>query len=719
MVADMPSEPTGERLLARRYRLVTQVGRGGMGTVWQAHDEVLGRDVAVKEVILPHGLTDEERAVHHKRTFREARTAARLGHPGVVTVYDVVEEDDRPWIIMELIKARSLDQVIKQDGPLETRRAAEIGRQMLAALHAAHDAGVLHRDVKPSNVLITGTGRMGERAVLTDFGIATASGDATLTQTGLVMGSPAYIAPERARGRTAGPASDLWSLGVTLYAMMNGKSPFERSEPMAALVAVISDEPDPPQNGGRLNPVIDGLLRKNPDQRMDAIEAGALLDEIVRQETVDTQRTMAVEFSMDEFSGAGAQPPAPGTNEPRSHGPETHGPGSHGPGSHGPETYGPETYGAQPYAEAYAEPYPETYAPDQPLPGEMDDPGGATSVDPVRAAGPEASEARPDQLTSFDIPVGKTARTGKSGGSGKQGGTGGRDGAKAGPGETTPDPDRVSSWRSGPRTEPTGGAVPAAHGSLGHGALKRGPSGHADPGHGGSGHGTATHFPPTTHATGRPALASNRNVLIIAVVVLIVIVVIASIALANGGGDGKQARKEGATTAATVTSTSAAPSGTPSAGLPAGFTMHKDRSGYTVPVPEGWSGPERKNGGDFFYSPDRKVYFQIDQTDDPGDSAIDDWRRQERGGSGWPGYKLIGIEPTGDEPPVPDTGDGDDSADWEFTFDGGGGRQHILNRGFVTNGHGYAILLRAPDEDWDKVFSDLQPVYRFFEPADD
>ncbi|XRQ16410.1 protein kinase domain-containing protein [Actinomadura welshii] len=688
-----------------------------MGTVWQAHDEVLGRDVAVKEVILPHGLTDEERAVHHKRTFREARTAARLGHPGVVTVYDVVEEDDRPWIIMELIKARSLDQVIKQDGPLETRRAAEIGRQMLAALHAAHEAGVLHRDVKPSNVLITGTGRMGERAVLTDFGIATASGDATLTQTGLVMGSPAYIAPERARGRVAGPASDLWSLGVTLYAMLNGKSPFERSEPMAALVAVISDEPDPPERGGRLVPVIDGLLRKNPDQRMDAIEAGALLDDIVRQETVDTQRTMAVEFPMDEPPGAG---PA------------------------NPETGERGAAGARPYAEAYAEPYPETYAPDQPLPGEMDDPGGATTVDPVRAeaapAAPGASDARPDQLTSFDIPVGKAAKSRE--GKGRQAGPGetqadpggpkaGSGGTRPGPGETAPDPDRVSSWRSGPRTEPAGSAVPAAHGSPGHGspghgAPERGAPEHGAPEHGPPGQGTATHFPPTTHATARPALASNRNVVIIAGVVLALIVLIAGIALARSGDDGaKDARTEGATSPATTEgspsapATSAEPSSTPDGGLPAGFRMHEDRSGYAVPVPDGWSGPERKNGGDFFYSPDRSVYLQIDQTDDPGDSAIEDWRRQERGGSGWPGYELIGIEPTGDEPPVPDTDDGDDSADWEFTFAGEGGRQHILNRGFVTNGHGYAILLRAPDKDWDKVFSDLQPVYRFFEPADD
>ncbi|WP_281273859.1 serine/threonine-protein kinase [Actinomadura pelletieri] len=658
----MPNEPTGGRLLARRYRLVTQVGRGGMGTVWQAHDEVLGRDVAVKEVILPHGLTDEERAVHHKRTFREARTAARLGHPGVVTVYDVVEEDDRPWIIMELIRARSLDQVIKQDGPLETRRAAEIGRQMLAALHAAHGAGVLHRDVKPSNVLITGTGRMGERAVLTDFGIATASGDATLTQTGLVMGSPAYIAPERARGRVAGPASDLWSLGVTLYAMLHGKSPFERPEPMAALVAVISEEPDPPEMGGRLIPVVEGLLRKDPDERMDAIEAGALLDDIVRRETIDTQRTMAVEYSADD------------------------------------------------------------------MPAGTADPGGPTTVDPVGPRpGPDAAEARPDQLTSFDLPPTTSPRTARpsrsarssrssrsatSGRSAEPGSTArfgsvGADGGRAGPGETTPDPGRAATWRSlSPRS-----SAPAA----GNSATE--PSG--DPA-------TARHFAPSTHPAGRPALASNRNVLIVAVVALIIIVVVTGIALANSRGNGKPARKEAATTPTTGgqktggQKQSAPPSSAkPADALPAGFTMHKDPSGYSVPVPKGWSGPERKQGGDHFYSPDRRTYLQIDQTDDPSDSAIDDWRRQARGGNRFAGYREIRIEPTGDHPPVPDTGDGDDSADWEFTFDNGGGRKHILNRGFVAGGHGYAILLCAPESDWAKVFADMQPVYRFFEPAGD
>jgi serine/threonine protein kinase len=268
----MPENP----LLAQRYRLLTEVGRGGMGTVWHARDEVLGRDVAVKEVILPHGFSDEEREIQHKRTFREARTAARLSHPGVVTVYDVVEEDGRPWIVMELIRAKSLHEQIKRDGVLDPRTVADIGRQMAGALRVAHEAGILHRDVKPSNVLVSGS-----RAVLTDFGIARAQSDATLTQTGMLIGSPAYIAPERARGRVAVPASDMWSLGVTMYAAVEGKSPFERPDAMASLVAVLTDEPEPAPNAGPLRPVIEGLLRKDPKERLTVDEVASMLDRIL------------------------------------------------------------------------------------------------------------------------------------------------------------------------------------------------------------------------------------------------------------------------------------------------------------------------------------------------------------------------------------------------------------------------------------------------------
>jgi serine/threonine protein kinase len=271
----MPENP----LLAQRYRLLTEVGRGGMGTVWHARDEALGRDVAVKEVILPHGFSDEEREIQYKRTFREARTAARLSHPGVVTVYDVVEEDGRPWIVMELIRARSLHEQIKRDGALPPRKVAEIGRQMAGALRVAHEAGILHRDVKPSNVLVSGS-----RAVLTDFGIARAQSDATLTQTGMLIGSPAYIAPERARGRVAVPASDMWSLGVTMYAAVEGKSPFERPDAMASLVAVLTDDPEPAPNAGPLRPVIEGLLRKNPDERLTVGEVASMLDRVLMTE---------------------------------------------------------------------------------------------------------------------------------------------------------------------------------------------------------------------------------------------------------------------------------------------------------------------------------------------------------------------------------------------------------------------------------------------------
>src|SRR5919198_3521660 len=264
------------RLVGGRYRLTAVVGRGGMGTVWRAHDELLDRDVAVKEVLLPPGLEPNERDILYQRTFREARASARLSHPGVVTVHDVVREDGRPWIIMEFVRARPLQEIIDQDGPLPPRRVAEIGHQLLEALNHAHSAGILHRDVKPSNVLITDDGR----AVLTDFGIAQMPGEVTLPQTGLVMGSPAYIAPERAQGDKAVPASDLWALGATLYTAVEGRSPYERGDAMAALAATLTEDPPPPRRAGRLGPIIQGLLVRDPARRMPAAAALPLLADV-------------------------------------------------------------------------------------------------------------------------------------------------------------------------------------------------------------------------------------------------------------------------------------------------------------------------------------------------------------------------------------------------------------------------------------------------------
>lgn len=244
-----------------------------MGTVWRAHDEVLGRDVAVKEVLYPPGLTDDEERILYERTFREARASARLNHPGVVTVHDVVEEYGRPWIVMEFVRARSLQNIIDEDGPLSPAVAAELGHQTLSALRHAHAAGVLHRDVKPSNVLVTGDGRV----VLTDFGIAQAEGDTTLTQTGLVMGSPNYIPPERAQGERAIPASDLWALGATLYAAVEGGPPYEREDAVASLAAALSEPVPPPRHSGPLRPVLDGLLNRDPAHRITAEQALPML----------------------------------------------------------------------------------------------------------------------------------------------------------------------------------------------------------------------------------------------------------------------------------------------------------------------------------------------------------------------------------------------------------------------------------------------------------
>jgi serine/threonine protein kinase len=260
-----------------------------MGTVWKAHDELLDRDVAVKEVLLPPEIGETERAQRYARTIREARSAARLSHPGVVTVHDVVEHEGRPWIVMELVSAPSLQNVIDTEGPLAPLRVAELGRQVLAALGAAHAAGIVHRDVKPSNVLMAE-----DRAVVTDFGIAALEGDATLTGTGVLIGSPAYIAPERARGESSGPAGDLWALGATLYAAVEGRSPYERSGPVSTLAAILAEEPPPPRNAGPLTAVLAGLLRRNPADRISAVEADRLLAQTVAGTQPDLAWTMPV-----------------------------------------------------------------------------------------------------------------------------------------------------------------------------------------------------------------------------------------------------------------------------------------------------------------------------------------------------------------------------------------------------------------------------------------
>ncbi|MFI6286973.1 serine/threonine-protein kinase [Streptomyces sp. NPDC051018] len=283
------------RLLAGRYRLGGVLGRGGMGTVWRAEDETLSRTVAVKELRFPNSIDEEEKRRLITRTLREAKAIARIRNNSAVTVYDVVDEDDRPWIVMELVEGKSLAEVIREDGTLTPRRAAEVGLAILDVLRSAHREGILHRDVKPSNVLISGDGRV----VLTDFGIAQVEGDPSITSTGMLVGAPSYISPERARGHRPGPAADLWSLGGLLYASVEGSPPYDKGSAIATLTAVMTEPLDPPKNAGPLVEVIYGLLAKDPAQRLDDVGARALLTKVVHapeepEPPVDTTRAMAL-----------------------------------------------------------------------------------------------------------------------------------------------------------------------------------------------------------------------------------------------------------------------------------------------------------------------------------------------------------------------------------------------------------------------------------------
>jgi eukaryotic-like serine/threonine-protein kinase len=317
----MPDSPA-ERLIANRYALQTPIGQGGMGVVWWARDTLLGRDVAVKEVRVPPSVPDLDREALRARVLREARAAARLNHPGAVTLYDVLNEQGHAFIVMELIHAPTLAQVVDAEGPLDPGSAARIGLQVASVLAAAHQAGIVHRDVKPANVMVAHDGT----ARLTDFGIARVQGDPKLTSTGLIVGSPAYMAPEQASGDAAGPAADLWGLGATLYFAVEGRPPFERAGSIATLAAAVNDETPSPRRAGAVGPIIGALLSKSPADRPTAGE--------LRQRL---QRVIAAEGEPTAVRPPGAPPARPSTGAPPRGSPDPSGrPGPSGPGHASP-----------------------------------------------------------------------------------------------------------------------------------------------------------------------------------------------------------------------------------------------------------------------------------------------------------------------------------------------------------------------------------------------
>ncbi|WP_163547998.1 serine/threonine-protein kinase [Candidatus Frankia nodulisporulans] len=284
------------RYVAQRYRLDTPIGRGGAGVVWRGEDELLQRPVAIKEILVPIAGAQNERDAIRARVLREARALARLHSPAIVSVYDVVEEHERHWIVMELVDADSLGDVIRNHGPLPFDQVAAIGLALTDALAAAHSAGVLHRDVKPGNVLL---GRDG-RVRLTDFGIAATEGDVTLTGTGALVGSPAYIAPERVRGSSGSPASDLWGLGATLYSAVEGQPPFEGPETYAVLTAVVEGRRRAFRLAGPLRNLLSDLMDRPAEERPDVTEIRRRLIPVARNATPVPAAVMHARSKGDE-----------------------------------------------------------------------------------------------------------------------------------------------------------------------------------------------------------------------------------------------------------------------------------------------------------------------------------------------------------------------------------------------------------------------------------
>ncbi|MFG2267628.1 serine/threonine-protein kinase [Streptomyces sp. NPDC048720] len=311
----MGSDGDDFRVIAGRYRLQERIGRGGMGVVWRASDQVLGRLVAVKELAADDSLPDDDARRRRDRTFREARAVAQLRHPHIIVVHDVIEQDERPYLVMELIDGGSLADRLTRHGPVDAAEAARIGADLLSALRVAHAAGVLHRDIKPANVLLeSGTGRV----VLTDFGIAQVAGATTLTETGSFVGSPEYTAPERMAGTRTGPESDLWSLGALLCTVLSGESPFRRDSLGGILHAVVAAEIRPPAEAEPLLPVVRGLLERDPDRRLDAADAERMLRAFLETgrtpaapETPATGRTPRLVARAARAAGAGHPPAEP------------------------------------------------------------------------------------------------------------------------------------------------------------------------------------------------------------------------------------------------------------------------------------------------------------------------------------------------------------------------------------------------------------------------
>ncbi|WP_430382905.1 serine/threonine-protein kinase [Streptomyces sp. P10-4] len=652
------------RLLAGRYRLGDVLGRGGMGTVWRAEDETLGRTVAVKELRFPSNIDEEEKRRLITRTLREAKAIARIRNNSAVTVFDVVDEDDRPWIVMELVEGKSLAEVIREDGLLEPKRAAEVGLAILDVLRSAHREGILHRDVKPSNVLIAEDGRV----VLTDFGIAQVEGDPSITSTGMLVGAPSYISPERARGHKPGPAADLWSLGGLLYAAVEGTPPYDKGSAIATLTAVMTEPLEEPKNAGPLRDVIYGLLTKDPAKRLDDAGARAMLNAVIHApepEPLDATRVVPLpvppggpegkrgEEAGEKLRGAlrsvrkaagaatgaatargksGSEPGARGAGGAVSGGARPGVPGVPGarPGAAGVSTGSVGGSGARPggpvpgaagapnsSGNKAASGWPVVPPPDLDLPPRPVPRAPLTDVVPKRTLVVIA-------VVVVLAVLGTVLAFALNGDDGESGNNGAKAVSSAGA-STKRDKDTGSGTDTGKRTDGTSTA------SVGTGA---GSAPTADSGESGSDDDADSH--------------------------------------GDAESSGSAGPKDGGS--APVVST------------------RKGGQGYSIGLPKGWKYRSNGSAGDRYTGPGGQKLL-VAWTGSPKDDPVADWKYQERY-MVRSQYHKIRIEQVDYR--------GWNTADWEFTYVEGGTKYRTIDRGFVVNDHlGYALMYTAKSADWD------------------
>ncbi|WP_326807740.1 serine/threonine protein kinase [Streptomyces sp. NBC_01775] len=764
------SEDAG-RLVGGRYRLGEVLGRGGMGTVWRGEDEILGRRVAVKELRFPSSVDEEEKQRLITRTLREAKAIARIRSGSAITVFDVVNEDSRPWIVMELVEGRSLADKIKEDGPLDPQRTAEVGLAILDVLRAAHREGILHRDVKPSNVLLEDvTGRV----VLTDFGIAKVEGDPSVTSTGMLVGAPSYISPERARGKPPGPPADLWSLGGLLFAAVEGRPPYDKGSAISTLTAVMTEPVPVSRNAGELSEVIAGLLVKDPEKRLDVDGARVLLEPVAfgmtsapkgagadggspntrtsvlpavpasssgtgrggaqgsgsghgrrkrRSEGASSGERLrgALKSVRNAASAAGAGTAASGTGTGTG---SDAGSGSGGVSGPGTRPGGARTgSGAGPSTPASAGPPPSA----PPVP----------SSPPGRASGHPAPPTKPPSTPSFR----------KAGDSAPKhaGGQSGRRAAGQQPG-AAPSASSAGGRRG---SGAVGAQGPGASSGQEQGALPTSATGSGGralpPESGGSGAINSLRDLRELPELRKGVPARMVAIGVAAVVAVIVIIVLIATAASGddedpgkdkgsssaddgkGGAGAKGAQKESDTSdgakdqggeeKADDKPEEKKPAKPAKPAFPAGYAKVTDgRFHFAMALPEGWkrTGIAGQNsGGKYGASSGSLPKIQVDYNGSPSSDAAGAWRSLEPAvKKSSPGFRSLGIKEVGwrGYPTV---------ADWQFTRQENGKKVRVLNRGFKADENsGYAIMITCKADGWqDKSCKTLrETAFKTFKP---